>query len=441
MDPFVTKIKEQLKSNEDFLIQREFLANTSVVLLGLTTMLDIVKTRELLHKLSESIIKQGEPSEEIWSMIGEVKEENIMNAITSIYEGNLIIHIYNTREYIVMVPVKKEQSRSISPPTNENVLQGAMNSFIEDIDSNIGLIRKQINTDGLCVNTFSTGSNIEKKVSLLYIKTFADKDLVDKISWHIENNNNLEINDLQGLSKTLHFSGWDTVSRYNTTEIPSSALEFLKEGRVILFIDQMPYAIILPNLLWDMFAVQNDRNFPVPIMIAIRILRVLGVLITLIFPSLYVALVSVNPEILQIDLALTVALSREGIPYPALVEILFMLVVLELILEASIRLPKAVGPTITMVGGIILGQAVVEASLVSNLLIIILAATTIANSTIVGIQNQVSIRLHKYLMVILAGMFGLLGITSGIVFLCAYYASINTFGISYVHINLKRNDS
>lgn len=441
MDPFVTKIKEQLKSNDDFLIQREFLANTSVVLLGLTSMVDIVKTRELLHKLAESIMKQGKSSEEIWSMIGEVKEEDIMNAITSIYEGNLIIHINNTREYIVMDPVKKELSRSISPPTNENVLQGAMNSFIEDIDSNIGLIRKQINTDGLCVNTFSTGSNIEKKVSLLYIKTFADKDLVDKISWHIENNNNLEINDLQGLSKTLHFSGWDTVSRYNTTEIPSSALEFLKEGRVILFIDQIPYAIILPNLLWDMFVVQNDRNFPVPIMIAIRILRVLGVLITLIFPGLYVALVSVNPEILQIDLALTVALSREGIPYPALVEILFMLVVLELILEASIRLPKAVGPTITMVGGIILGQAVVQASLVSNLLIIILAATTIANSTIVGIQNQVSIRLHKYLMVILAGMFGLLGITSGIVFLCAYYASINTFGTSYVHINLKRNDS
>ncbi|MEG7619426.1 spore germination protein [Enterococcus faecalis] len=440
MDSFVTKMKDLFKSNEDFLIQRDFIADTSVVLLGLNTLVDIIKTRDILQKITVNIIVQGKSPEEIWSLIGEVNENDDMKAISSIYDGKLLIHIDNTDRYIVMVPVKKELERGIESPSNENIIQGAMNSFTEDIDLNIGLVRKQVNSNDLSVSTFFTGSKIKKKVSLLYIKVITDKELVDKISRHIVSNNDFPISDLQGLSKTLQFSGWDTVSKFNTTELPSSALHYLKNGRVILFIDQIPFAIILPNLLWDMFAIENDRNFPFLIMLAIRILRVLGVLITLIFPGLYVALVSVNPEVLQIDLALAVAKSREGVPYPSFVEIILMLVVLELILEASIRLPKSIGPTITMVGGIILGQAAVEANLVSDLLIIILGTTTIANSTIVGIQNQISIKLLKYLIVILAGMFGLLGIISGVVFICAYFASINTFGTSYVHLKLKRNE-
>jgi hypothetical protein len=190
-----------------------------------------------------------------------------------------------------------------------------------------------------------------------------------------------------------------------------------------------------------MFAIENDRNFPLPIMFAIRIIRIIGILVTLISPGLYVALVSVNPEVLQIQLALSVAQSREGVPYPALVEIILMLVILELILEASVRLPKSIGPTITMVGGIILGQAAVEAKLVSNLLIIILAATTIANSTIVGFQNAVSIRLFKYAIVLLAAIFGILGLVAGLVFIGAYLASLNTYGKSYLYLNVKGNES
>lgn len=118
-----------------------------------------------------------------------------------------------------------------------------------------------------------------------------------------------------------------------------------------------------------------------------------------------------------------------------------MLVILELILEASVRLPKSIGPTITMVGGIILGQAAVEAKLVSNLLIIILAATTIANSTIVGFQNAVSIRLFKYAIVLLAAIFGILGLVAGLVFIGAYLASLNTYGKSYLYLNVKGNES
>lgn len=267
-----------------------------------------------------------------------------------------------------------------------------------------------------------------------------DKELVENINSLIEKNKSMDISNLQSMSKMLGFSSWDTVSKFNTTELPFHASQFLKKGRVVILVDQLPFALILPNLLWDMFIVESDRNFPFPIMITISCLRVIGALIALISPGMYVALVAVNPEALQIELALSVAQSREGVPYPALVEVIIMLVVLELILEASIRLPKSVGPTITMVGGIILGQAVVEAKLVSNLLIIILAATTIANSTLVGAQSSLSIRSFKYINVILSSLFGVLGLVVGLVFISSYLASLTTFGKSYLYLNIGRKE-
>ncbi|MEH7010205.1 spore germination protein [Neobacillus niacini] len=430
-----------LKENDDFFLKRDFLTDTAVVLLGFKTLIDITKTRLVLQKYVESIISQVKSSEDLWGLIGEIKEDDTKKAISSIFEGKLIIKIENTNQYIIMEPVSKMLSRSIEAPSNENVIQGPLTSFTEDIDTNIGLIRKQNTSNALRVISYSAGEDQKRKLSLVYIDGNADKELVDKININIKKNIDLDISNLQGLSKMLGFSSWDTVSKFNTTELPLYTSQFLKKGRIILFVDQMPFALILPSLLWDMFSIDDDMNFPLPIMIVIRALRILGVLVTLVCPGLYVALVAVNPEVLQIDLALTVAKSREGVPYPALVEVILMLIILELILEASVRLPKTIGPTITMVGGIILGQAAVQASLVSNLLIIILAATTIANSTIVGIQNAVSIRLFKYAIVILAAIFGLLGLVAGLVLISAYLGGLNTFGKSYLYLNIKRNEN
>jgi hypothetical protein len=232
----------------------------------------------------------------------------------------------------------------------------------------------------------------------------------------------------------MGFYSRELIPKFNTTELPQEAVNALRKGRIVLFLDRLPFALILPSLLWDMFIHVNDKNLPPPITVALRLLRLLGVLVTLIMPGLYVALVSVNPEVLRIELALSIAQSREGVPYPAFIEIVLMLIVLEMTLEASVRLPASIGPTVTMVGGIILGQAVVTAQLVSNLLIIILAVTTIANSTVVGVQNSLAIRFFKYVIVVLASIFGVFGIVSAVVFVCAYLAGVNTFGISYLYI-------
>ncbi|WP_221567855.1 spore germination protein [Alkalihalobacillus sp. TS-13] len=438
MDQFLTELKEKFRNSDDLFLQQEVILDVPVSFVGFKTLIDVTKTRTSLQKYIETAILSQKTIGELLNELGEIKEKDLEEAVSSIMTGKLLIVIKNHRKFVVIEPVPKRLSRAIELPTNENVLQGALSSFNEDIETNIGLIRKQINSSNIRSESFSVGPEQKTKLSMVYFDGQVDKKLVEKIRSMLDKNQDREINNLQDLAKTLGFSGWSVISRICTTELPSETVPFLRKGRVALFVDRYPFALILPSFLWDMFALENDRNYPIILMLSIRTVRVIGILVTLILPALYVALVAVNPEVLRIELALSVAQSREAIPYPALVEILLMLIILELIIEATIRLPSTIGPTITMVGGIILGQAVVEAKLVSTLLIIILAATTIANSTLVGIQNSLAVRFFKYVMVLLASIYGILGILGGIVLISAYLASIETFGISYLHMNYEK---
>ncbi|MBP1964170.1 spore germination protein [Paenibacillus aceris] len=439
MDRLIQEIKNKFENNDDFFLQPDYFMDIPVILMGFNTLIDLTESREALHIYIERSTSTNKTMFEFMSLFGEVLENDTNEVVSSIMEGKLIIYFESTNKYVISKPVPKLLNRFFEPPANESVVQGPLSSFIEDIDQNIGIVRKQLNSDHLRVKSFSVGRVEKKRISLLYCDGSADMDLVNNVIRQLEMNLDKEVNNLQNLSSTMGFSAWASISKFNTTELPQEVAQSLRVGKVALIVDRLPFAFILPSLLWDMFALENDRNYPMPVMLLLRLLRIVGVLLTLIFPALYVALVAVNPEVLRIELALAVSQSRDSVPYPALVEILLVLVILELTLEATVRLPKSIGPTVTMVGGIILGQAIVSAKLVSNLIIIILAATTIANSTVVGFQNSLSIRLFKYVIVFLAAIYGVLGMLAGLVLVCTYLASLNTFGVPYVQINLAKD--
>ncbi|MDQ8734696.1 spore germination protein [Paenibacillus sp. LHD-38] len=441
MDSLLKELEDKLGANDDFFIQPDKIGGASVVLMGFVTLIDLMRTKIAIHKNFENTSKGSESIVSIMAEIGEIREIDLHEAISLFMGGKLIVYFESEAAFVIVDPFPIVLNRSVESPTNENVLQGPMSSFIEDIDTNIGIVRKQIISHHIKVKSFLAGTRQQKKISLIYDDSHADPGLVSKIMEQLERSSDKEIDNIQNLSTSLGLSSWSAVPKFNTTELPQEVASALKKGRVVLFIDRLPFALVLPNLIWDMFSLENDHNFPRPLMVIIRLLRVIGVLITLLAPGLYVALVAVNPEVLRIELALTIAQSREGVPYPAIVEIILMLVILELIIEASTRLPKSIGPTITMVGGIILGQAVVAARLVSNLLIIVLAATTISNSTVVGFQNSLTIRVFKYLIVIMSAIFGILGLLAGMVLLCGYLASIKTFGISYLDFSMKKGET
>ncbi|MNO15788.1 Spore germination protein A1 [compost metagenome] len=440
------RIRNRFEHDGDFIMEEHILAGRPVQIMGFKSLIDLPKTwANLQSRVREAhfaIAPNPESALSILQKLGqtisEPDEAALLDVMTS---GDLIICYEDPETYLDVVPVPTALTRSIEQPLNENVLQGSASAFNDDIATNIGLLKKELNTASLRTKVYVSGNHSPRKLALLYLEGQVEPALLKEVTERLEANKNRDLYNLQRICKALGFQPWKAVPKFYTTELPTEAAHTLRQGRVVLFLDRFPFAMILPALIGDIFMMENDRNYPILFMYLIRGLRIAGIMINLIMPGLYVALVSVNPEVLRIELALTIAESRSGVPYPAFVETLLLLVVLELIIVASVRLPKSVGPTLTVVGGIILGQAVVEAKLVSSLLIIILAATTIANSAVVGFQNSLPIRLFKYLTLILASLYGVLGIMSGLVLVCAYMASVTTYGIPYLYFFKSKDDS
>ncbi|MBM7564962.1 spore germination protein [Paenibacillus sacheonensis] len=434
MNQQIQKLRDQFSENDDFFMLQDSFLGTPVVLLGLKSLIDVVPMKLSLQTYHAAAIESHITLDAFKKVLGEADEAVGAHEIYgSILNGKLFIYFEADDSFVIMDPIPRALNRSIETPINENVMQGSQSAFTEDIATNVGLVRKQLQSDHLRVHTHTIGTEEAKDVALVYYEGRADMDFIRRIERQFAQNKNKTIENLQQFSKEiLGFPTWSMVSKFNQTELPQEAAHSLRKGRVLLFVDRLPLALVTPGMLWDAFCLDSDRNFPLPLMLFLRTVRVLGALATLILPGLYVALVSVNPEVLRIEMALSIAQTRAGVPYPAIIEIIFMFVVIELTIEASFRLPKTIGPTITMVGGIILGQAAVQAKLVSNLLIIILAATTIANSTIIGLQQSLALRISKYVVVVLASMFGVLGILEGMLLICGYLGSLTAYGIPFV---------
>lgn len=437
----IDKIIKRLGQDSDFFRYKILLSNEQVVLLGYQSFVSVAESMNELHAQAARFVPD-ESEYRLCESIGQMIEDPSEDSIVSLLlRGQLVIWFESEEVFVDYHPYSKILSRSIEAPITENVLRGSVSAFVEDIGTNIGLIRKHVASEDLRTQSYGVGPDRQKQIVVIYKQNQVIPKLLESVVEKIETNISMNVQNLQQLSSMLGFSKWSTVTKFNSTELPQEVERALQKGKVVLLLDRFPFALILPSLLTDMFAVENDRNFLTVFTYLTRLLRILGVLTNIIIPGLYVSLVSVNPDMLRIEIALTIARSRLDVPYPSLVETLLLLLILELIFEASIRLPKSIGPTLTMVGGIILGQAVVSAKLVSNLLIIVLAATTISSSTVVGFHNSLSIRLFKYLILILSAGFGLYGLVAGLVAICAYMASLNSFGIPYVHIMKTRGDA
>ncbi|NOV01167.1 spore germination protein [Paenibacillus planticolens] len=361
--------------------------------------------------------------------------------VSSILHGMLIVFPQEGYENIVLEPSAIDSGRSISEAQTENPIQTALDAFTEDMYANISLIRRKMRIKELHVETYTLGTDLTREVAVLYVDGQADPKVVQLIHTYLNENAKMDISDVQGLLKALKQPSYSLVPTYTTSELPSTTKHNLMDGRVVIFLDHFPFSLSFPSIISDFWDVKTDKDQPALYMYLYRIIRITSLIIAISMPGLYVVLNSVNPELLRIQLAVSITNSREGVPYPVLVELLMMLLIIEMVIEASIRLPKSIGPTITMVGGIILGQAVVQARLVSYFLIIVVAGSTIAHFTMGTYMNTVSIRLYKYVVIILSALYGILGLMSSIVLFCFYLGTITTFEVPYLSLSTKRGKS
>ncbi|GAB6930321.1 hypothetical protein JCM10914A_43040 [Paenibacillus sp. JCM 10914] len=428
----VEDLRAYFSNHSDYTNMEIHLLGYNLQLFALDTLVDIPQTISMLNTQVQDLKGQASYVGALLPKIGDAMNADVSAIAAEVLQGNLVLFEPSSEYCCTLQPLRIHLTRTIGIPQTENVLYGSSSSFLEDVQTNIGILRKHSTGISLKTEAYTVGDQHPKTLLLFYLEDQVHPQLLNNTRQRIESGKHQDISHLQHLEKLLQESRWSFLSKFNVTELPQNAAHALQQGKIVLMIDQFPFAVILPSLAVDMFCMKDDHNYPLPIMYLIRFLRIIGILSATIIPGLYVALVSVNPEVLRLQLALSIAHSRYDVPYPALVETILLLIVLELVLEASVRLPKSVGPTITMVGGIILGQAAVAAKLVSSLLIIVLAGTTIASSAVVGFQNSVSIKVFKYVLIILSAIYGLLGLLTGIVVICAYMAYQHSLGIPYL---------
>ena len=372
----------------------------------------------------ESIKKHGLYSTEIKD---ESKWEPIIDAILS---GDTVLFVDDSPDAII-IGTRGGPGRSIGEPQTETVIRGPRDGFTETFKFNITMVRRRIKDTELKVKLHKVGRRSKTSVAVMYIEDIVDEKLLNEVIKRIEDVDIDGITDSSMLENLIEDNYLSPFPQIENTERPDAVAASLYEGRVALIVDNSPFALIIPATIGTLMQSSEDHYTRWLEASTVRIFRILG-LILLVFPGpLYVALTAYHPGLLPTKLIYFLAASRINVPFPAIIEAVLMETTMELIREAGTRISGPIGTTIGIVGGLIIGQAAVEAGIVSPLMIIIIAVTTIATFVLPSYEFSAALRVVKFGFYLLSGTLGLYGIIIGVIVLINHLAKLNSFGIPY----------
>lgn len=349
--------------------------------------------------------------------------------IIGILTGQVAIYF---KENIYLVDVFGVESRSVSQSETETVITGPHDAFVEQVGVNLALIRKRIKSSHLKVIKLSVGEVTKTDVYVLYIKDIVNMDYVNEINYRIKNIEIDALFDTNMLLQLIDDSPYSIFPQFLTSERPEAISSKLVAGRIVGIVDGSPTALSAPNSFFEFFSSSDDYNQRWMLGTASRLLRLVALAITLLFTALYVSITTYHYEMIPENLLLTLTESRSRVPFPPLFEALFMETTIELLREAGARLPTKIGQTIGIVGGIVIGQAAVQAGLTSNILIIAVASSAIASFVTPSYVMSASIRLLRFGLIILAGTWGNFGIAIGITAIVIHMSGLTSLGSSYL---------
>jgi len=339
---------------------------------------------------------------------------------------------------VLIIATRKVDSRAVSDPQVESDISGPRDAFTEELRVNITLVRRRIKNPNLVVRRVTIGQRSQTDVGIIYFRGIVNMKLVQEVEQRLKD---LNIDDpttsgMKGLLTDHPFSPFPTIL---TTERPDKFTAALLMGKVGVIVDGTPYCLILPAMFSDFFQANDDYDQNWLIGALTRISRYINAFLALSFPALYVAIISFHPAFLPTPLALIIGATREGLPFPTFIETLIMVILLEIMQEAGIRLPKNVGSAVSIVGGLVIGDATVRAGLVSPPIVIVTSFTAIASFTIVHHNIGLPLRLLRFMLMILGASFGMFGVIMGLLAIAVHLSTLETFGQPYLATLAPRN--
>ncbi|WP_249313128.1 spore germination protein [Lederbergia citrea] len=396
----------------------------------LETMTDSEKIQNsILLPIAKSSLNQN--IEDLITTSELIKADTLNEAVRAIINGSSVL-ILEKRSELFLINTVKSITRSPDEPDNEKVVRGSHEGFVESLDVNLNLIRKRIRNRQLKIQYYELGWESNTKIAVLYMNEIANESVVKEVQRRLEYISSDMTFSPGYIEEFIEDSPFSPFQQILYTERPGRVEANLMEGRIALITDGSSDVSIFPATLFAFFQSPDDYNSRIYAGSFFRLLRFLSFLGAIILPSLYIAIVGYHFEIIPSDLIPIVKASIENVPFPPFFEALIMGITIELIREAGIRLPTPIGQTIGIVGGLIIGDAVVNAGLISNFMVIIIAVMAIASFTIPSYEMSNTIRLLTYPLMILAATLGFVGIVFGLMFILIHLCKLESFGSPYL---------
>lgn len=370
-------------------------------------------------------------SKEVLEM-ADLKEFRTMeDVVTQVLAGNTALLLDGCAKAII-ISSKAFPTRGVQAADQEVAIRGPKDSFTESLRSNTALIRRRIRDSRLKVKQVTAGERSKTDVAVMYMEDLVKPEVLKEIESRLAGVSMDGILD-SGMLEQLLVTDWKTpFPCFQRTQRPDKTASALLEGRVALVTDNSPEALLLPASFHTFFQASDDYYNRWESASFARLLRYAAAVLAIGFPAFYIAIAGFHTEVLPTSLILSFAQARQGIPFPVVVEVLIMELAFELLREAGIRLPGQLGGTIGIVGGLIVGQAAVDAGIVSTIVVIVVALTAIASFSVPNETMATSFRMLKYFFIFMAAMWGLYGFFLAWLFLIAHLCSLESFGEPYL---------
>lgn len=440
LDTDFDHIKQLFEGAQDFAYRELNICSAySAVILFLNGLVN-VERMELhvinpLIRCNGELLKTSEPTiDHIRSVMSSAQVSQgvtFQEVIDQILLGGTILLVNGFKEALFISEQYWEQ-RSVEEPLSEAVVLGPREGFTENIRTNASMIRRRLKTTKLKMEYMKIGTHSKTEVAITYLEDIADPSIVDEVRRRL---NRIDIDSIEDSGYIVDFIEDEPFSVFPQvlqTERPDRVVGNLLEGKIGIIVANSPFALIVPISFFEMMNSPEDYYGRFIITSFIRYIRYLFLLIALLFPSIYIAVTTFHQELLPTNLLFSVASSREKVPFPAVVEALLMEITFEALREAGLRLPKPIGSTVSIVGALVIGQAAVEAGIVSAPLVIVVATTGIASFMFPNYSLTGAIRLLRFFMIFFSAMLGFYGILLGVLFIMVHLVQLRSFGVPYM---------
>lgn len=432
------EIKRKVGPSTDFIFKDLIISKEKILLVFNETLIDTTRTndfilRNLLNKSKKELnnLENNIPN----INIKKISKEEIIDLLV---KGFIIII---TKNNIYAAEVRNILDRGIQAITSELSIAGPKDSFTENYNININLIRKRIKTTDLIAENIELGKLSKTKIGILYMNNIAKKEIINGIKNHLNKIDIDGIIDSSYLKRTLEKKNvlFPTIT---LTERPDKTSMALLEGKVVIIVDMSPYALILPSFFIDFFHTTDDYYQKSLNTSFIRLIRFFAFIVAVFTPAIYISITTRNYDLVPLNILLTLKAGRTFVPFPAYIEALFMLICFEILKESDLRMSKTSSSAVSILGGLILGEAAVSAGIVSPIMIIVIAISSIASLTFTSIELGNALRNYKLLLLLLSTTLGINGLLIGTTILIYQLLTLKVFGIPYLNpiIPFEKNE-